>query len=975
MSSTTTSIRPGTSRTLRTLGEVNSPANISRTAGPIRGLYPPLVSMSARDADAEQSTALDSGSTPERETFVEPKGDVRTLKQHRVGRVQFVALCGVIFLNGWTDGALGPLIPKIQEYYRLSYTTVSLLFVFKCVGFVLGGLVNILLSNKLGFGNLLFFGSFLPIIGSAIQSSAAASASSVPFAVFVLGTSINGIGLGIIENLATGYVASFRFDKRTKMGVYESAYGLGALVSPIVATQFSMLARPGRWAFCYLIIVGLAMASAVDTAVVFGRRTHAESLARIGQLGVGVVDEKTAEEEDPALNGSLRSLFAAAREMMTIPAVHLMALFCFVYVGTEVMVGGWIVTFMINVRGGGDESGYVAAGFWGGFMLGRVALLPLSKWIGEMRAIYLYIVACIGLEFIIWFVPSFVASAIAVAFIGFFFGPVFPITVNHTARILPPRILTPTISWLAAVGSAGSSVLPLIAGAIAGKVGFKSMQPLTIGTLALIDFVSDSSSRRLNRTMMQDANAETSTLVEPNSKVEADLSRQVSLTLRSLDVEAASRSPEHRRTERVQLAALCGVLFASGYVDGSLGPLIPKIQEFYMLSYTKVSLIFVFKCIGYIVGAFFSILVTHKYGSGNLMLGGLVLLIIGNALQAAALGVPFEVYVLGNFFVGLGFGTANPQAVGYVASLRVSQSTKMGIFQAFYGLGCLVSPLVTTQFVNLRQRGYWAYSNTIPVGLTILNAVSLSLVFGRRTQQENLARICQLEADDEPKIPEPHAELEVPMSAGYPATPITPRPIERSHLSSVKQVMALKVVHLLTLFSFMYVGTEVTISGWIVSFVLGVRGGGSSSGYVATGFWAGFMVGRVALLPLNKLIGETLAIYVYLIGCIGLELIIWFVPNLIVSALGVALVGLLFGPMFPIALNLAGRIIPPPLLTTSIAWLSGISIAGASVLPLITGAIAGSAGIESMVPVMIGLMVIMMVLWWFVPKKKESRRN
>ena len=46
--------------------------------------------------------------------------------------------------------------------------------------------------------------------------------------------------------------------------------------------------------------------------------------------------------------------------------LHVMVAFVFVYVGTEVTVGGWIVTFIIGERGGGAEAGYVSSGFFGG---------------------------------------------------------------------------------------------------------------------------------------------------------------------------------------------------------------------------------------------------------------------------------------------------------------------------------------------------------------------------------------------------------------------------------------------------------------------------------------------------------------------------------------------------------------------------------------------------------------------------------
>ena len=67
------------------------------------------------------------------------------------------------------------------------------------------------------------------------------------------------------------------------------------------------------------------------------------------------------------------------------------------YVGVEVTIGGWTITYIINQRDGGPSSGYISTGFFGGkqprcaprkvgkliifsgIMLGRVALLWLNK--------------------------------------------------------------------------------------------------------------------------------------------------------------------------------------------------------------------------------------------------------------------------------------------------------------------------------------------------------------------------------------------------------------------------------------------------------------------------------------------------------------------------------------------------------------------------------------------------------------------
>ena len=84
------------------------------------------------------------------------------------------------------------------------------------------------------------------------------------------------------------------------------------------------------------------------------------------------------------------------------------------------------------------------------------------------------------LEFVIWFVPSLLGGALAVSFVGVFLGPIYPLAMNHTAKILPHSLLTGSIGWIAGIGAAGSACVPFITGAIASKAGIASLQPVYV---------------------------------------------------------------------------------------------------------------------------------------------------------------------------------------------------------------------------------------------------------------------------------------------------------------------------------------------------------------------------------------------------------------------------------------------------------------------------------------------------------------
>jgi hypothetical protein len=101
-------------------------------------------------------------------------------------------------------------------------------------------------------------------------------------------------------------------------------------------------------------------------------------------------------------------------------------------------------------------------------------------------------------------------------------------------------------------------------------------------------------------------------------------------------------------------------------------------------------------------------------------------------------------------------------------------------------------------------------------------------------------------------------------------------PKSTSNNSSLRQILPLKSVHLLSFYILVYVGLEATIGGWIVTYVLQARDGGPSSGYISTGFFGGvfdisqlhfqslilvpvgIMLGRVLLLQFNQMVSTTI---------------------------------------------------------------------------------------------------------------------
>ncbi|CAE6511822.1 unnamed protein product [Rhizoctonia solani] len=337
------------------------------------------------------------------------------------------SLC--LFLSGWHDGSIGPLIPTIQTYYSLTFTVVSVLFVSECLGFMLSAILNVHLSDRLGFGRVIFLGGICQVISYALLVPA------LPFPVMAIAFVVNGFGIGLQDAQANGFV------------------GAGAFVAPFVATQF---ANQPHWSYLYMVPLIIAALNLLFLFSTFGFHTQEELLGPI-------------QPADPVESSSNQRKY---RQVFGSWTVHAMAVFCLLYVGAETTMGGWVVTFFVEERGGGTAAGYISSGFFGGLMLGRIGLIWLNEKIGERRVVYAYVLLAIGLQMTVWMLPHLLGNAIAFALVGVLMG------MNVLRTTIPKWLLTGSMGWVASVGQAGAALFPFLTGILIQKYGVGVLQPL-----------------------------------------------------------------------------------------------------------------------------------------------------------------------------------------------------------------------------------------------------------------------------------------------------------------------------------------------------------------------------------------------------------------------------------------------------------------------------------------------------------------
>ena len=77
-----------------------------------------------------------------------------------------------------------------------------------------------------------------------------------------------------------------------------------------------------------------------------------------------------------------------------------------------------------------------------------------------------------------------------------------------------------------------------------------------------------------------------------------------------------------------------------------------------------------------------------------------------------------------------------------------------------------------------------------------------------------------------------------------------------------------------------------------MQFLVSVRNGDPTKvGYIASGFWTGFTLGRVALADITHRLGERRMVFVYTALAVAMQLLFWLVPDITINAVTVCFLG------------------------------------------------------------------------------------
>ncbi|GAB7350687.1 hypothetical protein MBLNU459_g1249t1 [Dothideomycetes sp. NU459] len=366
-------------------------------------------------------------------------------------------------LMGMNDATYGAIIPYLETYYNLSYTVVSLIFLSPLVGYNLSALLNNTIHLRYGQRGVAFLCPACHLVAYVVI------AVHPPYPVLVVVFMLAGFGNGLEDAAWNAWMGNMA-NANEILGFLHGFYGLGATISPLIATTMITKAHV-PWYTWYYVMIGVAVIELSTSLWAFWAETGAVFRA---------AHPRTSEAKGNRMKEALLTMPSAR-------VTWLCALFLLGYVGIEVALGGWVVTFMIRERSASKfASGMTATGFWLGITVGRLVLGFVTPRIGEKLSIAIYLPIAAGLELLFWLVPQFYVSAVAVSLQGFFLGPMFPAAVVATTKLLPRHLHVSGIGFAAAFGGSGGAIFPFVTGVIAQAKGVQVLQPIILSLIVAI---------------------------------------------------------------------------------------------------------------------------------------------------------------------------------------------------------------------------------------------------------------------------------------------------------------------------------------------------------------------------------------------------------------------------------------------------------------------------------------------------------
>jgi len=386
-------------------------------------------------------------------------------------RLGLVALTLLFFAWGFLTALNDVLSPHLRSVFALTFAESALVQTAFFFAYFVSSLPSSAIVARIGYKNGLAVGLVFMAIGALMFLPAA---TWVSFPLFLGALFVLGSGITLLQVAANPYVTMLGAPEgaASRLTLTQAFNSFGTTLAPIIGGS--------------LILSAVTSDNGGDRAL---QAAQQASAVRGPYLVIALVltvmavafyflrlQEPSEEPEMPT--------WKAIKECFAQPRLSLGVLAIFIYVGTEVTIGNFLINFITAEIGGSNVAAAHMVGFyWGGAMVGRFIGSALLRRINA--PLLLAIVSTLACALVgVSLVTTGHVAVYALIAIGLcnatMFPTIFSLGVEGLGR------LSGVGSSLLVQGIVGGALIPLVIGALADRIGLGNALGYCIGLYACI---------------------------------------------------------------------------------------------------------------------------------------------------------------------------------------------------------------------------------------------------------------------------------------------------------------------------------------------------------------------------------------------------------------------------------------------------------------------------------------------------------
>lgn len=403
-------------------------------------------------------------------------------------------------------------------------------------------------------------------------------------------------------------------------------------------------------------------------------------------------------------------------------------------------------------------------------------------------------------------------------------------------------------------------------------------------------------------------------------------------------------TPTSSRKAALILASLGFV--SLGLPEGLLGVAWPSIRASFGLSLDALGLLLATFATGYFVSSAISGRVLGRFGIGTVLSASCA--VTGASLLGYSLAPTWPAMVVLGAMLGVGAGTIDAGLNTYAAVQHGPRV--LNWMHAAFGIGAAVGPLVMTAIL---ASGLPWTAGYVAVALAQLG---LAMGYARLRHRFEATR------DGSPtSAPAPDATPAEHFARIAPAPP--------QHASGLPALLRNPLVWISVALFFVYVGLEATVGQW--SFTLFTQSRDlppTLAGLLISAYWAALTIGRLLFGVIVHHVSPTRLLRICMLLTVAASALLWLSP-VPISAASVALLGLLFAPVFPVLIAETPGRLGMDQTADAVGFQVAAAVVGGAALPAVIGVIAARSSLEVIGACLFAAALVQLLLYQALVKR------